>query len=141
MYDPVTDTWTPKADMPIGYVNMAVSFVNSGKAYAIGGQSWEGKDKDGPLIQGWTLHWTVLEYDVEKNKWTRLKDQMPTARAILSASVLDGRIYAIGGWQGQNGPQRANEVYTPDGWPFPKGFSVSPQGKLATMWGEIKRNR
>ena len=139
-YDPKTDTWTPKAKMPLDYYDMSVSFVNSGKAYAIGGRTFKGNDRDGQPIEGWILHWTVFEYDLEKNKWTRLKDQMPTPRATLVTAVLDGKIYAVGG-HGAGGPRKETEVYTPDGWPFPKAFSVDPQGKLATMWGDLKQRQ
>ena len=38
-YDPKTDTWTKKADMPIAFFDMAASFVNSGKVYIIGGKT------------------------------------------------------------------------------------------------------
>ena len=138
-YDPKTDTWAPKADMPLDYYDMSASFVNSGKAYAIGGRTFNGNEKNGTNVQGWILHWTVFEYDLEKNRWARLKDQMPTGRGTLSTAVLDGKIYAIGGHH--NGPRRETEVYTPDGWPFPKAFSVTPQDKLATVWGEIKRRQ
>ena len=142
MYDPKTDTWTPKAEMPLDYFNMGFSFVNNGTIYAIGGQKWKGKEKDGRLNEGWTLHWTVFEYNVEKDKWTRLNDKLPTERSILSTSVVDGRIYAIGGWRGGCcGPSPVVEAYTPDGWPFPDKFAVSPQGKLATTWGEIKQSQ
>ena len=136
-YNPKTDTWTKKADMPIKFFDMAASFVNSGKAYIIGGKTFDGRDKDGPKVERWILHWTVLEYDVEKNKWQRLNDEMPTGRGTLASTVVDGKIYVIGGHN--NGPRREVEVYTPDGWPFPKAFSVSPQGKLATKWGAIKQ--
>ena len=138
-YDPKTDTWTPKAKMPLAYYDMAVSFVNSGKAYAIGGRTFKGNERDGIQVQGWILHWTVFEYDLEKNRWSRLKDQMPTGRGTLATVVVDGKIYAIGGHN--NGPRRETEVYTPDGWPFPKAFSVTPKDKLATIWGGIKRRR
>ena len=138
-YNPKTDTWTKKADMPIKFFDMAASFVNSGKAYIIGGKSFDGRDKDGPKVEGWILHWTVLEYDVEKNKWQRLNDEMPTGRGTLASSVVEGKIYVIGGHN--NGPRKEVEVYTPDGWPFPKAFSVSPQGKLATKWGAIKQHQ
>jgi N-acetylneuraminic acid mutarotase len=138
-YNPKTDTWTKKADMPIKFFDMAASFVNSGKAYIIGGKTFDGRDKDGTKVEGWILHWTVLEYDVEKNKWQRLNDEMPTGRGTLASSVVAGKIYVIGGHN--NGPRREVEVYTPDGWPFPKAFSVSPQGKLATKWGAIKQRQ
>ena len=142
MYDPKTDTWTPKAKMPTDYFNVGFSFVNSGKIYAIGGQKWKGRDKDGRLNEGWTLHWTVFEYDIEKNKWTRLNDKLPTERSILSTVVVNGIIYAIGGWRGGCcGPTPVVEAYKPDGWPFPENFAVSPQDKLATVWGKIKQKR
>ena len=136
-YDPKTDTWTKKADMPIEFFDMAASFVNSGKAYIIGGKTFDGREKDGPKFQGWVLHWTVLEYDVEKNKWQRLNDQMLTGRGTLATAAVDGKIYAIGGHN--NGPRREVEVYTSDGWPFPDNFSVDPREKLATKWGAIKQ--
>ncbi len=136
-YDPKTDTWTKKADMPIEFFDMSASFVNSGKAYIIGGKTFDGKEKDGTKFQGWVLHWTVFEYDVEKNKWQRLNDEMPTGRGTLATAAVDGKIYAIGGHH--NGPRREVEVYTPDGWPFPENFSVDPREKLATKWGAIKQ--
>ena len=138
-YDPKTDTWTKKADMPIEFFDMAASFVNSGRAYIIGGKTFDGREKDGTKFQGWVLHWTVLEYDVEKNRWQRLNDQMPTGRGTLATAAVDGKIYAIGGHH--NGPRREVEVYTPDGWPFPDNFSVDPREKLATKWGAIKQIR
>ena len=139
--------WEKKAEIPrMGAITggawwLGAEAVN-GKIYAFGGQKWKGRDKDGRLDQSWTLHWTVFEYDVEKDKWTRLNDKLPTERSILSTSVVDGRIYAIGGWRGGCcGPTPVVEAYTPDGWPFPKAFSVSPQGKLATKWGAIKQHQ
>ena len=139
-YDPKTDTWTKKADMPLDYYDMSVSFVNSGKAYAIGGKTFSGNEKDGQNVEGWIVHWTVFEYDLDKNRWARLKDQMPTPRSTLATAVLDGKIYAVGG-HGAGGPRLEMEVYTPDGWPFPKAFLVAPQDKLATIWGDIKRHQ
>ena len=64
---------------------------------------------------------------------------MPTGRGTLATSVVDGKIYAIGGHR--NGPRREVAVYTPDGWPFPDVFAVSPQDKLATKWGAIKQKK
>ncbi|MYE87749.1 hypothetical protein F4X33_01985 [Candidatus Poribacteria bacterium] len=63
---------------------------------------------------------------------------MPTPRASLATTVLDGKIYAIAGHVGIAG---ITEVYTANGWPFPKAFSVSPQDKLTTQWGKIKRSQ
>ena len=139
MYDPKTDTWTPKANLPLAYFDMAASFVNNGRVYLIGGRTFNGKERDGPVLEGWTYHWTVFEYNIERDIWLRSKDRMPGPRGTLATSVVDGKIYAIGGHRG--GPRKEVEVYTPDGWPFPKTFSVDPRGKLATVWGVIKRRQ
>ena len=53
---------------------------------------------------------------------------MPTARRWVSAGVVNGKIYVIGGSTADNAVLATVEEYTPEGWPF----SVSPRGKLAT---------
>ena len=50
-----------------------------------------------------------------EGEWTKKAD-MPTARDSLSTSVVDGKIYAIGGWTG-NVHLATVEEYTPAGWP------------------------
>ena len=66
-------------------------------------------------------------------------DAMPTPRGSFGIAVANGKIYAIGGWNGgAGGNERENEAYQPPGWPFPEKFSVEPQDKLATIWGELK---
>ena len=123
-YDPATDTWTRKADMPAARHGFSASVVND-RAYIIGGCL-------GRYFS------TVEEYDPANDTWTKKAD-MPTARAFLSTSVANGRIYAFGGAIPPREPGpflteilSAVEEYTPE------GFAVSPQGKLATMWGKVK---
>ena len=91
-YDPSTDTWTRKADMPTRRTFLCASAVN-GKIYAIGGViAGEPADPD------WdTRH--VEEYDPATDTWTRKAD-MPIQRSCFSASVVDGKIYVIGGVTG-----------------------------------------
>jgi N-acetylneuraminic acid mutarotase len=84
-YDPATDTWTPKTDMPARRAYLSASVVN-GKIYAIGG----GRDL---ATSGRS---TVEEYDPAADKWTT-KTLMPTARFFLSTSAVNDKIYAIGG--------------------------------------------
>ncbi|MCH8118188.1 MAG: hypothetical protein IIC00_00500 [Planctomycetes bacterium] len=65
--------------------------------------------------------------------WTRKAD-MPTARNWLSTSVVDGKIYAIGGMTVYRGTDLATvEVYDPvtDTW-TPKADMPTPRGWLAT---------
>jgi len=86
-YDAATDTWTRKADMPTPRVVVSTSVVN-GKIYAIGGYTNEGGQ---PAALP-----TVEEYDATQNRWTKKAD-MPTPRWGLSTSMVNGKIYAIGG--------------------------------------------
>ncbi|MBC8233146.1 galactose oxidase [bacterium] len=127
-YDPVTDTWTRKADMPTSRVHLSTGVINE-KIYAIGGVLLG----PGPLS-------TVEIYDPQTDTWTKGVD-MPTGRTDISANVVNGKIYVVGGATGF--PQFALstvEEYTPEGWK-PDAFSVSPQGKVAKTWGEIKRSK
>jgi N-acetylneuraminic acid mutarotase len=84
-YDPATDTWAPKADMPTARLLFSTSVVK-GRVYAIGGYT------DG--LNG--RFSTVEEYDPAKDSWAPKAD-MPTARNMLTTSVVNGKIYAVGG--------------------------------------------
>jgi N-acetylneuraminic acid mutarotase len=100
-YDPATDTWTTKADMPTGRHWLSASAVN-GKIYAIGGSP---VDYTGLSV--------VEEYDPATDNWKRKAD-MPTARLDVGTSVVDGMIYTIGGTRvGGGQPLRTVEVYDP----------------------------
>ncbi len=81
VYDPATDTWSQKGDMPRGRA-AGSSSVAGGKIYLIGGYGGSG---------------SVVEYDPENDAWT-VKLDMPTKRIGLSTSVLYGKIYVIGGY-------------------------------------------
>jgi hypothetical protein len=84
-YDPATDTWTRKADMPTARRNFATCVVG-GRIYAIGG--W--------VTSSRYAFTTVEQYDPVMDAWT-IEVDLPMPRASLSASALNGRIYAIGG--------------------------------------------
>jgi N-acetylneuraminic acid mutarotase len=99
-YDPTTESWTPKTDMPTARSYLSTCVVN-GKIYAIGGTPGSG----GVLS-------TLEEYNPATDTWTTRPD-MPTARCVPSASAVKGKIYTIGGtvvyfpWT----PTSAVEVY------------------------------
>jgi RNA polymerase sigma factor (sigma-70 family) len=82
-YDPITNTWTKKTDMPTERARLASCVVN-GKIYAIG---------------GWPIHGTVEEYDPINDKWTR-KASMIAPSERLAVCELNSKIYAFGGWCG-----------------------------------------
>ena len=121
--DPAANVWVQKADMPTGrYVLAPKSAAVGGKIYVMGG---EGK------AQGLTV---VEAYDPATDTWEQ-KQKMPTSRRQFATAVaVQGRIYVIGGVNAQDKLLASVDEYTADGWPF----AVSPQGKLATVWGRIK---
>ena len=132
-YDPGADVWQNKAEMPTGRDQLSVSTpAVNGKIYVIGGRN----PQNHPLK-------IVEEFDPAKNEWTKM-NSMPTGRRGLSVSAVRGKVYAIGGLELEGGTGGKAvlggfmlgtvEEYTPAGWPF----SVSPQGKLSTIWGAIK---
>ena len=135
-YDPATDTWTEKADLPTPRRALATSVVN-GRIYAIGGASPSGA----------TLA-TVEEYDPATDTWTKKAD-MPTARAFVSTSVINGKIYAFGGQTSPAWPAfSAVEEYDPvtDTWtkkadmPFPRSTSTSVvDEKIFAFGGNARR--
>ena len=141
-YDTRAETWTPKAEMQRPLHNLSASFVNSGKIYVMGGQKWKGKGgvDGGANDPNWTFYDDVWEYNPEADKWKR-EEAMPKAKASFGSAVADGKIYVIAGWAGGAGDEIGVAVYQPPDWPFPKNFSVEPQDKLATVWGELKRHQ
>ncbi len=128
-YDPATDQWTRKTDMPTPRHLLSASVLGD-KLYAIGGNV---QADGGPSA-------VVEVYHPATNTWTKGANML-TARGGLSTAVVQGKLYAIGG---QTGVPWAGgivyptvEEYTPADW----SFAVSPRGKLATTWGEVKRGR
>ena len=111
MYDPETDTWEQRADMPTPRSAVSTSVVD-GKIFVIGGEQLK-KIKG---YRGWALEGkklpTVEMYDPVTDTWTQKAD-MPTPRSYLSTSVMDGKIYAIGGMSSstEQGRLETVEVY------------------------------
>ena len=121
-YDPATDTWTKRADMPTARAGLTTAIVN-GKIYAIGGAV---------SYNNFNLAFSEVEvYNPALDEWEKGLD-MPTARAWISSSVANGKIYVIGG-RTPAATLSVVEEYTPEDWQ-----SISPQGKLPTKWGEVK---
>ena len=121
-YDPVNNTWREKADMPTPRCALATVVVN-GKIYAIGGSADTPGKLNMPLA-------TIEEYDPVTDKWTKKAD-MPTSRNSFSASVVDGKIYVIGGYNG--GRLSSMEEYDPvtDKWSQKAPINV-PRNFLST---------
>ena len=167
-YDPVTDTWTKKADMLIGRWYFSTCAVN-GKIYTFGG-----------IGQNNACLSSMEEYDPITDTWTKKAD-MPTPRYGMATSAVNGKIYAFGGLNFNTNFSSVDE-YDPkeDKWTkktdmafarwllstavvdgkvyaiggqsaavnlvttveeyTPEGwpFAISPQGKLPSKWGMLK---
>jgi N-acetylneuraminic acid mutarotase len=86
-YDPATDKWTKKADMPTARYNAGACVVD-GRIYVSGGCiEWT---NERPCVP------TVEVYDPATDNWTQVSD-MPLPKYMHSASVVDGKMYIIGG--------------------------------------------
>lgn len=165
-YDPITDKWLKKADMPAAIAGLSTNVVN-GKIYVLGGGKIGLVYEYDPLANKWTIknglwptpryyfstsavngkiyviggaNWvgdvsvpvsTVEEYDPMTDTWTKNAD-MPTARSGHSTSVVNGKIYVIGGSNGR-APILTVEEYDPG-----LAEGVEAKGKLATSWGRMK---
>ena len=97
-YDPTTDTWTRKADMPTGRGHTSAAVVNE-KIYIIGGDASEA-----PIVS------IVEVYDPCTDTWAE-QTELPSQRYWFSTIAVDGIIYVIGGNEGlQAGYSHLNTV-------------------------------
>jgi N-acetylneuraminic acid mutarotase len=137
-YDPVTDRWSSKAPMPVGLHHVGMGVVG-GRLYVIGGYKRSGLSVWGPVA-------TVYAYDPATDSWTE-GAAMPTARGALSVTVHDGKLYAIGGYEGRAN-SAAVEVYDPlkNTWsvraplPTPRDHlaAATAAGKVYAIGGRLK---
>ncbi len=77
----------------------------------------------------------VYVYDPATDTWTTSADRLPTPRLNLTAAVVDGKIYAIGGRQGDLLLSTVEEYDA--GLPHAVS-TVKPERKVLTTWGEVK---
>ncbi len=91
--------------------SMPASVIHNGKIYVIGGSIMKNVVQIEKVFydERLTFYYTgIVEiYDIAANKWTRGSDK-PT-RSVCDAVLHNGKIYAIGGYNGL--PQNAFEVY------------------------------
>lgn len=109
-YDPVTNKWTKKADMPTGRAGLSTSVVN-GFIYALGGQIASGEKV---YLTEKPISLSIVEkYDPITDKWTKISD-MPTARYAISTAEVNGKIYVLGGSEDAVKPCSIVEEFTPE---------------------------
>jgi N-acetylneuraminic acid mutarotase len=89
-YDPATDTWTRKSDMPTARGYHSANVVD-GRIYVFGGS--QDSSPNARHVQ------TVEAYDPATDTWTQ-KGDMPRSIGAGFSSVVDGKIYVLGGYGG-----------------------------------------
>ena len=112
-YEPATNTWTAKAPMPTARPDFGVGVVN-GVLLAIGG-SGTVDFRTVPLG-------TVEAYDPATNTWTT-RAPMPIARRGLGVGVVNGALYAFGGY-----------VEMPGGFDDQRGATVEVYDPATDTW-------
>jgi len=88
VYDPTSDTWERKADLPTPRSALSLALLD-GRIHAVGGED---------LATGCT-YGRHEAYDPQTDTWTTLADQ-PVPRHAMVSAVVDGRWYLIGGSTG-----------------------------------------
>ncbi len=111
-YDPKTNAWTFKADMPIARSNFATAVID-GKIYCIGGT-------------GINSMVTVTDvYNPANDTW-ETKASLPEIVSRIQANVIDGKIYLIS--------DRTNYVYDPavNNWRAFESMPTRPNGSYCS---------
>jgi N-acetylneuraminic acid mutarotase len=137
-YDPATNQWTVKTPMPVGLHHAGIGVV-AGRLYIIGGYKQAGLSVWGPVA-------TVYVYDPPTDAWSE-GAPMPTARGALSVTAHDGKLLAIGGYEGRAN-SAAVEVFDPaqNIWsahrplPTPRDHlaTATAAGKVYAIGGRLK---
>ena len=152
-YDPATDKWTSKKQMPRPTEHMTVASAG-GKIYLFGGLTTQDLTGNGPSNTYLNDTW---EYDPASDTWKTLAP-MPTRRQAAAAVEAGGKIYVIGGtglMPGASNPATndntivlgTNEVYNPQtnswetrqGMPTPRNHEAigSVNGKIYVIGGRV----
>ena len=84
-YDPATDTWTEKSNMPSEVAGASGCYEINGMIYLVGSERDLIGVNDG-----------VYEYNPVTDTWTE-KALLPYGRRYFASSVVNGKIYVIGG--------------------------------------------
>lgn len=134
-YDPVSDTWTNKANMQSPRYGPAAAAAN-GRLFAIGGGAGSGIG----------IAATVEEYDPATDTWTN-KASMNQRRYAFNAVTLNGRIYVMGGQDNGDVQLASVEEYDPvsNTWtnraPMPSARvsfgAAAVNGKIYVIGGRI----
>lgn len=105
-YCPSTNTWTQELSLSEARGRVQIAVIN-GTIYAVGGCNGTTElDTVECLALG------KNENDVKPKKWKKCS-KLPFSRSNAGVCALDGKIYCIGGWNGQAGIKQC-DVYCPE---------------------------
>ncbi len=107
-YDPTTNQWVSKPDLPVGLHHAGAAVVD-GALYIVGGFT----QSDETI---WQLSNRVFRFDAGRGVWEE-RAPLLTARGGLGVTTLRGEIFAVSGYDGHENPA-AMDVYDPglDQW-------------------------
>lgn len=104
-YDPLTDIWTNKGNLPGSASNRTY-----GVAFAINGKGYIGLGVENYTPTGGTPLGDLWEYDPSSGSWTQKSNFPSTARGRAESFVIDNKAYVIGGNTGS--------TYVPEVWEY-----------------------
>jgi N-acetylneuraminic acid mutarotase len=117
-YDPRARTWARIADLPAPRAAHGMAAIE-GSLYVVGGVGPDSKD--------------LWIYDLASDRWDTARAALPTQREHLTATVVDGKLYAIGGRWGDRGNLAALEIYDPAAGTWTRGPDLPiPRSGLTT---------
>jgi N-acetylneuraminic acid mutarotase len=139
-YDPAANRWATRAPLPKGLHHAAAASVGN-RLYVVGGFT-------ASLFSLWQPVASVYAYQPTTDVWVE-RAQMPTPRGALAVVEYEGKLFAIGGYDG-NGNTAAVEVYDPanNSWstrsplPTPRDhLAVAAVGqKIYAIGGRLNRD-
>ena len=118
VYDPLTDKWEKRADMPTERGRTDVVVVD-GKIYVLGGYNWQW----GPLVDKFVT--SIEEYNPKTDQWHELPD-MPMLKFWFASVAIDNEIYTMGG------------AYTPGGNRITRFGDVDVYNPTTNKWREVQ---
>jgi N-acetylneuraminic acid mutarotase len=123
-YTPKNNSWSTKSPMPTSRDHLASAAID-GDIYVIGGRQPE----KGPLFKNLG---TNEMYDSSQDRWIS-KEKLPTNRSGMSAAVVNGSIYVLGG-ESTTDTYDNNERYDPtsNSWTIEEPM-LSPRHGIAAV--------
>jgi len=128
IYDPATDSWSQGTSPPSYMMGVAVATTGAfapRRIYVLTSPVYIGSGPQSPCA--------VEVYNPANDEWTTAAN-ITTTRAYFGATIVNDKVYAIGGaiynLMGFGAPTAANEEYTPIGYGTPDLDSQSPSPLL-----------